>query len=81
MVGGGYLTDLFEFEFYILPVEVARLCGVKVSNSALGIGPFSDPWNANKFQKALQGTRVLTRRRGFPDHLSEFGHCSRRSKG
>ena len=54
LVGGGYLTDLFDVESLILPVEVAFFYGVKVETAPLGIGPFKDPWNTRKVQRALR---------------------------
>ena len=61
LVGGGYLTDLFDLEAFILPVEVARFHGVKVETAPLGIGPFEDPWNAKMLQCALCEARVRVR--------------------
>jgi polysaccharide pyruvyl transferase WcaK-like protein len=61
LVGGGYLTDLFDVEAFILPVEVARFHRVKIETAPLGIGPFEDPWNARKLQCALRAVRVRVR--------------------
>jgi len=61
LVGGGYLTDLFDVESLILPVEVAFFYGVKVETAPLGIGPFKDPWNTRKVQRALRDGHVRVR--------------------
>jgi polysaccharide pyruvyl transferase WcaK-like protein len=61
LVGGGYLTDLFDVERLVLPVEVARFHGVKVETAPLGIGPFKDPWNARKIQGVLRDAHVRVR--------------------
>jgi polysaccharide pyruvyl transferase WcaK-like protein len=61
LVGGGYFTDLFDIEQLILPVEVARFCGIKVETAPLGIGPFEDRWSAGKVQRALRDAHVRVR--------------------
>jgi len=61
LVGGGYLTDLYDLESLLLPVEVARFHDVKVETAPLGIGPFRDPWSARKLQHALRDAHVRVR--------------------
>ncbi len=61
LVGGGYLTDLFDVERLVLPVEVARFHDVKVETAPLGIGPFEDRWSAGKVQRALREAHVRVR--------------------
>lgn len=61
LVGGGYLTDLYDLESLLLPVEVARLHDVTVETAPLGIGPFNDSWSARKLQCALRDARVRVR--------------------
>jgi hypothetical protein len=73
LVGGGYLTDLFDVESLILPVEVALFHGVKVETAPLGIGPFKDPWSARRLQHALRDARVRVRDIDSQTICSELG--------
>ncbi len=42
LVGGGYLTDHFPLYEFLLPVWIARKCGIPVTTAPLGIGPIRD---------------------------------------
>jgi len=61
LVGGGYLTDLFDLESLLLPVEAARFHGVEVETAPLGVGPFKCAWNAGKLQSALRDAHIRVR--------------------
>jgi len=61
LVGGGYLTDLFDVEYSLLPVEIARYSSVSVETAPLGIGPFRSQWAANKLKCALRNVKVYAR--------------------
>jgi polysaccharide pyruvyl transferase WcaK-like protein len=61
LVGGGYLTDLFDVESFILPVKLAGYFGVPVETAPLGIGPFNHPWNVKRLKDALADAKVRVR--------------------
>jgi polysaccharide pyruvyl transferase WcaK-like protein len=61
LVGGGYLTDLFDVAYHLLPIEVANASGVAVATAPLGIGPFHSPWAAKAVAQALRNATVAVR--------------------
>ncbi|MCG8346492.1 MAG: polysaccharide pyruvyl transferase family protein, partial [Chloroflexales bacterium] len=61
LVGGGYLTDLFDVAYHLLPIEVANASGVAVATAPLGIGPFHSPWAAKAVAQALRNATVTVR--------------------
>jgi polysaccharide pyruvyl transferase WcaK-like protein len=61
LVGGGYLTNLYDLESLLLPVEVAQFHGIEVETAPLGVGPFNDSRSARKSQRALREARVRVR--------------------
>lgn len=61
LVGGGYLTNLFQLDSNLMPVLVAQHFGKKISTAPVGVGPFSNPVNREIFRKAIQGVRLTTR--------------------
>jgi len=63
LVGGGYLTDLFDCESFLLPVLVAKQAGVPVATAPLGIGPFRLDEAARKVVEALTGSDLRVRDR------------------
>lgn len=68
LVGGGYLTDQFDLERFLTPVEVARHFGVKVETAPLGIGPFNYNHSREYFRCTMQGTTLKVREK---DSLAE----------
>jgi len=61
LVGGGYLTDLFDLEYFLRPVFLAKALGLPVTTSPLGLGPFASPDSARAVTRALRGVRVRVR--------------------
>ena len=61
LVGGGYLTDLFSFDQFFTPVEVADHFDVAIESAPLGIGPFTRPESLNRFGNALAKASVRVR--------------------
>lgn len=61
LVGGGYLTDLFQLDSILMPVLIAQHYGKKISTAPVGVGPFSNPVNREIFRKAFQGVQLTVR--------------------
>ncbi len=61
LVGGGYLTDVFDYEYLLAPVELAQFSGVPIATAPLGIGPFRRPANGRRVRNALRGALVKVR--------------------
>lgn len=61
LVGGGYLTDLFDFYRFLAPVEVALLRGIPIQTAPLGIGPFSDLAAERSFVRTFNDTLLTVR--------------------
>jgi len=61
LVGGGYLNDLFDFDLFCLPMEVAKHFNVKIETAPVGVGPFRDAKNAARLQAALAGATLRVR--------------------
>ncbi len=61
MVGGGYLTDLFEVEHYLLPIELARQESVTVETAPIGIGPFLRADLTERTAAALRPGHIVDR--------------------
>ncbi len=61
LVGGGYLADLFHLDWLLLPVLVARSCGVTIATGPIGLGPYhSDAW-AKRVVESLNGVNLVVR--------------------
>jgi len=61
LVGGGYLTDLFDLDSMLRPIRIARAMNRPVTTSPLGLGPFRTPRSASAVARALQACRVTVR--------------------
>jgi polysaccharide pyruvyl transferase WcaK-like protein len=61
LVGGGYFTDLFDLDYFLRPLRVARSMGLSVTTSPLGLGPFAGTTSAAKVATALRTARVVVR--------------------
>ena len=61
LVGGGYLTDLFDLYKTVLPLLVANAASVPVSTAPIGIGPFRSAEAAELVAGALRPARVTVR--------------------
>jgi polysaccharide pyruvyl transferase WcaK-like protein len=61
LVGGGYLSDLFDLEFFLLPAQLAAVFGISVETAPLGIGPFYKPWSRSKLREVLKTAKVTVR--------------------
>ena len=61
LVGGGYLTDLFQLDSILMPVLVAKYYGKKIITAPVGVGPFSNQVNQKIFQKAFHDVQLTVR--------------------
>jgi len=61
LVGGGYLTDLFNIHSFLLPVYIAKEFGVRISTAPLGIGPFAHKKSINLFKRAFKDANICVR--------------------
>jgi len=61
MVGGGYLTDLFDVESYLLPLELAQQESVAIETAPIGIGPFRRADLARRTAAALRTAKIVVR--------------------
>ena len=61
LVGGGYLTDLFDVDFFLLPVRIAKQASVPVRSAPIGIGPFVSPKTRQWVSEQLQGLKLIVR--------------------
>jgi polysaccharide pyruvyl transferase WcaK-like protein len=73
LVGGGYLTDVFDLRYMLRPIRLARVRGLPVTTSPLGLGPFADPAAAAAVARALRGARVLVRDAASLDFCRRHG--------
>jgi polysaccharide pyruvyl transferase WcaK-like protein len=66
LVGGGYLTDLFNLlEILLLPIAAARASGVEIATAPLGLGPFRSVKAERRTTDLLLGASLAVR-----DHSS-----------
>lgn len=61
LVGGGYLSDLFELDKFLAPVMLARHCGVPIQTAPLGLGPFHHDKSIKAFASAFQDAELVVR--------------------
>lgn len=61
LAGGGYLNDLFDVDYYLLPIHIARLAHTRITSAPLGLGPFLHSKPLKRTVQALQGVRVAVR--------------------
>ena len=61
LVGGGYLTDLFQLDSILLPALIAQHYGKKIITAPVGVGPFSNPVNREIFRKAFRDVTLTVR--------------------
>lgn len=61
LVGGGYLTDLFNLDSFLVPVIAARRANVPVVTAPLGLGPFLSRGAARHTAAVLRGATVCVR--------------------
>lgn len=80
LVGGGYFTDLFDIERFLLPVMVAKATGVSIATAPLGIGPFTSKQAAKKTLKALAGSSLLVRDKASLAFCMRNGLSARQAK-
>lgn len=73
LVGGGYLTDLFDIKSFLLPVTIANEFGVKILTAPLGIGPFRKKRNLELFKKTFTRVPILVRDSDSLDICTKIG--------
>lgn len=61
LVGGGYLTGMFRLDYFLLPVLVAKPCGVPVTSGPLGFGPFGSVAEEAYVAEALRAADLVVR--------------------
>ncbi len=61
LAGGGYLTELFDLERFVIPLLAAQRRGLAVATAPLGIGPFRTRAGEALVAEALRGARVVVR--------------------
>lgn len=61
LVGGGYLTDLFQLDSILLPILIAQHYGKRIVTAPVGIGPFNNPINQRVFQKSFNHVQLTVR--------------------
>lgn len=73
LVGGGYLTDLFDVENYLLPLQIANARGIPIATAPLGLGPFTSERAAAAVAQALRRARVAVRDTASLDFCHRHG--------
>lgn len=61
LVGGGYLTDRFDLQQFLHPVQLARAMNLAITTSPLGIGPFASTRAGQAVALALRGASIKVR--------------------
>ena len=61
LAGGGYLTELFDLERFVMPLLAAQRRGLAVATAPIGIGPFRTRAGEALVADALRGARVVVR--------------------
>lgn len=61
LVGGGYLTDIFDLGAYLAPVRVATESGVRIESAPLGVGPLLRTGSLQEIASALRGAHLKVR--------------------
>ena len=61
LAGGGYLTELFDLERFVMPLLAAQRRGLSVATAPIGIGPFRTRAGEALVADALRGARVVVR--------------------
>jgi len=79
LVGGGYLTDLFDLDLSLLPALAAKRAGVPIATGPLGIGPFESSGAARKTAATLSGSDLAVRDPGSWQFCSRHGLAPRRA--
>ena len=67
LAGGGYLSDLFQLDMLMPPIEFAADLKLPVTTGALGLGPFTSRIWANKVARVLSGAELKVRDRDSLD--------------
>ncbi len=56
LVGGGYFSDMFQLDWLLLPVSVARSGGARIATAPIGLGPF----RSARWARAVSGIEEVT---------------------
>jgi polysaccharide pyruvyl transferase WcaK-like protein len=60
-VGGGYLNDIYRFDLYIRPLQLANQLGIPIETAPLGLGPFTQADSLKNLTAAFQHAKVRVR--------------------
>lgn len=80
VVGGGYISDLFDFEYWLLPLQVAAHFSVKVKTAPLGLGPFMRQQSADLVAESLRTADVTVRDEGSAEFCRRHGITAENSR-
>ncbi len=80
LVGGGYLTDLFDLDLFLLPALAAQRAGVPIATGPLGIGPFRFGGAARKVAATLAGADLAVRDEESWQFCRRYGLAARRAR-
>jgi len=61
LAGGGYLTELFDLDRFVMPLLAAQRRGLAVETAPIGIGPFRTRAGEALVADALRGARLVVR--------------------
>lgn len=73
LVGGGYFSDMFQLDWLLLPVSVARSGGARIATAPIGLGPFRSARWAKRVADALQGATLVVRDEASLQLCQNFG--------
>jgi polysaccharide pyruvyl transferase WcaK-like protein len=73
LVGGGYLSELFNLDHLLLPLKVANAAAVPVATAPLGLGPFSSNQAATWVAQALGEADLVVRDRASLEFCAARG--------
>ena len=63
LVGGGYLNDVWDVYFSLLPIWIAVDAGVPISTAPIQLGPFFSKTTTSRVVDLLRGARIVVRDR------------------
>lgn len=61
LIGGGYICDLFEADYFLLPLQIAQNHSVSTATAPIGLGPFFSKKTAASVSKRLRNAKVFVR--------------------
>jgi polysaccharide pyruvyl transferase WcaK-like protein len=60
LTGGGYVTDLFDLDYFLMPAEAALNLGIEVEIGPVGVGPFRSSEAERRAMDVLRECRRVT---------------------